>query len=153
MTSTKSKKQTTLQQALADHPFFQGLKKEYIHLLAAQASLVAFDPGQHIFREGEVADQFYALQEGQVMLDTFVPNHGLRTIQVINAGEILGWSWFVPPHRWRFNALTVAPVQAILLDGKYLRAKFEEDRVFGYEMVKRLAVVIGRRFTATRVQL
>ena len=32
------------------------------------------------------------------------------TIETLDAGEILGWSWLFPPYRWHFDAPRVEPV-------------------------------------------
>ena len=144
---------TTMQQTLSTYPFLAGLPEDHLSLLAEQASQLSFKAGEYIFREGETADTFYLIQEGKVALDTFVPQHGLVTIHTVSGPEILGWSWFIPPHQWRFNALTIEPTTAIVLDGTFLREQFEADHDFGYELVKRLAVVIGQRFAATKTRL
>jgi len=43
--------------------------------------------------------------------------------------------------------------RAIVLDGKCVRGRCEEDHEFGYEIMKRIAHVIERRLQATRLQL
>ena len=144
---------TTLKQTLSTYPFLAGLPEAHLSMLAAHASEARSQAGEYIFREGEVANAFYLIQQGKVALDTFVPQHGLVTIHTVSGQEILGWSWFIPPHRWRFNALTIEPTTAIVLDGAFLRERFEVDHDFGYELVKRLAVVIGQRFAATKTRL
>jgi putative transposase len=47
---------------------------------------------------------------------------------------------------------TTIPV-AIMLDGKCLRGKCEEDHELGYELVKRLVSVLGQRLDEARFQL
>ena len=69
------------------------------------------------------------------------------------AGEILGWSWLVPPYRWHFDARAVELTRAIALDGKCLREKCEEDHDLGYEVMRRFVVIIAQRLEETRLQL
>ena len=66
---------------------------------------------------------------------------------------MLGWSWLIPPYRWRFSARTQQATQALAFDGKFLRAKCEEDHDLGYELLKRFSRVFSERLQATRVQL
>jgi CRP/FNR family cyclic AMP-dependent transcriptional regulator len=80
----------------------------------------------------------YILQRGQVTIDTLA------------GGEVLGWSWLFPPYRWQFSARVVEPTQVIVMDGVYLRDKAEEDNIFGYELVKRVAQVIAERLQTRR---
>ena len=143
----------TLEPVLAEHPFFQGLAPEYLRVLVGCASNVRFEAGQQIFREGEEANEFYLIRHGKVALEVYVPGRGSITIQTLGAGEILGWSWLVPPYQWRFDARAVELVRAIALDGKCLRTKCEDDPRLGFALLKRFAHVMTERLQATRLQL
>jgi CRP/FNR family transcriptional regulator, cyclic AMP receptor protein len=143
----------SLESTLAEHPFLKGMSDEHIQLLTGCASNVRFDPGVFVFRAGEEANQFYILREGKVALEIFSPDRGSITIQTLGKGEILGWSWLLPPYVWRFDARALEMVRAIALDGKCLRTKSEADKVLGYELLKRFAGVIEQRLVATGLQL
>jgi CRP/FNR family cyclic AMP-dependent transcriptional regulator len=144
----------TLEPILASHPFFKGFDPRYLRLITGCASNVRFDAGTYIFREGEPASQqFYIIRHGKVALEVFAAQHGPVTIETIEEGEVLGWSWLSPPYRWLFRARVVEPVRAIALDGVCLRAKGEEDHDFGYEFMKQVALIIVGRLQATRMHL
>jgi CRP-like cAMP-binding protein len=143
----------SLERILGEHPFFKGLKKAYLQLFVDCASNVRFNAGETIFREGEDADKFYLIRAGKVALETSAPQKGSAIIQTLGEGEVLGWSWLVPPYRWRFEARAVDAVRAIALDGKCLRGNSEEDHDLGYELMKRAAQIMERRLQATRLQL
>ena len=57
-----------LEPILAEHPFFEGLKAEYVQLLVGCASNVRFDAGAFLCREGDPADRFYLLRHGKVAI-------------------------------------------------------------------------------------
>ena len=141
----------TLEPVLAAHPFFQGLPPENMQLLAGCARNVRFGAGEMIFREGEEANQFYLLRDGRVALEVFVPERGSVVIQTLGAGEVLGWSWLIPPYKWRFDARAVQLTRAVALDGQCLRGKCEEDPRLGYELLKRVTRVFAERLLATRL--
>jgi CRP-like cAMP-binding protein len=143
----------TLRGILAEHPFLSGLGDRHLDLLVGCASNVRFDAGQFILREGEEANQFYLIRHGKVALEVLAPGHGPIIILTLGEGEVLGWSWLVPPYRWRFDARAVEPTRAIVLDGKCLRTKSEEDHDLGYELLKRFAHIIEKRLAATILQL
>ncbi len=143
----------TLQRYLAEHPFLKDLSAEQITLLAGCASNVRFDTNEFIFREGQEADKFYIIRHGKILLEVFRPNQGALAIQTIDEGEILGWSWLVPPYHWHFDARALGLTRAIVLDGKCLRSKCEEDHDLGYELLKRFSSIIMERLQATRIQL
>lgn len=143
----------TLERILAEHPFLQGMVKAQLKLLVGCASNVRFEQGEYLFREGEEANCFYILRHGRVSLETFAPEKGAITIQTLGEGEILGWSWLVPPHRWSYDGRALELTRAISLDGKCLRGKCEEDHDLGYEILRRFSVIISQRLAATRLQL
>jgi CRP/FNR family cyclic AMP-dependent transcriptional regulator len=143
----------TLERVLAEHPFFKGLERPYIQLLAECASRVRFDAGEVIFREGEPSNLFYLIRHGKVAVETFAPNRGPITIQTLGEGQVLGWSWLIEPYRRRFDARAVELTRAIALDGECLRGQCEEDHHFGYELMKRVAHLMDQRLQATRLQL
>ncbi len=143
----------TLEPILAEHPFFKGLEEKYLQLVTGCASNVKFQAGETIFHQGEEANHFYLIRHGQVALEIFAPQRGSLTIQTLDEGDILGWSWLIPPYHWHFDARAVELVRAISLDGKCLREKCEADHGLGYELLKRFAHIIGQRLDATIIQL
>jgi CRP/FNR family cyclic AMP-dependent transcriptional regulator len=143
----------TLERVLAEHPFFKGLEKPYLQLLAECSSRVHFDAGEVIFREGEPANLFYLIRHGKVAVETSAPNRGVIIIQTLGEGQVLGWSWLIEPYRRRFDARAVQLTRAIVLDGGCIRNSCEEDHHFGYELMKRVANVMDQRLQATRLQL
>jgi CRP-like cAMP-binding protein len=143
----------SLEPVIAGHPFFQGMKQDYLHLLVSCASNVRFEAGQFIFREGEEANHFYLIRQGSVALEINDPSRGPIPIQTIGEGDVLGWSWIFPPYRWHFDARAQELTRAVAMDGKCLRKKCDEDPVLGYEMMKRFARIMVERLQATRLQL
>jgi CRP-like cAMP-binding protein len=142
-----------LERLLKEHPFFADLSAEHIALLVGCAKNAVFRAGQLVFRDGENADSFYVIRQGKIVVETFVPHRGPIAIQTREAGEVLGWSWLVPPYRWHFDARAVELTRALVLDGKCLRDKFDGDHDLGYELMKRFSLLIAQRLEATRLQL
>ncbi len=143
----------TLEPLLAQHPFLKDMDTNHLKLLVGCASNVRFNTGQYLFREGEEANQFYMIRQGKVAVEIFAAERGPIIIQTIGDGDVLGWSWLIPPYRWRFGARALELTRAIVLDGKCLRTKSEEDHNLGYELLKRFSNIIAERLEATRLQL
>src|SRR2546428_8834327 len=93
----------TLEPILAEHPFFKGLKPEYLQLVTGCASNVRFDTGVYMFREGEEATRFYLLRQGKVALEVFAAQRGPITIETIEAGGGMGREWVFPPYPKPFD--------------------------------------------------
>ncbi len=143
----------TLDPILAEHPFLRGLDQRHLRLIVGCASNVRFDAGQTIFKEGEEANQFYVIRSGKVALQIYAAERGSITVDTLGEGDILGWSWLIPPYNWHFDAEATELTRAIALDGKCLRKKCEEDHDLGYELLKRFSNIIHQRLEATRLQL
>jgi CRP-like cAMP-binding protein len=143
----------TLEPLLTEHPFFRGLAPDDIQFLTGCAKNARFDAGQVIFREGQDADQFYLVRDGKVALEVFTPGRGAAPILTLDAGDVLGWSWLIPPYKWRFDARAIETTRAFALDGKCLREKCDQDPRLGYELLKRISAIIAERLHATRLQM
>jgi CRP/FNR family cyclic AMP-dependent transcriptional regulator len=143
----------TLEPILAKHAFLKDLHPRYLKLLVGCASNVRFNAGDFLFHEGEEANEFYMIRQGKVAIQIHAAERGAITVQTLGEGDILGWSWLVPPYRWRFDARAVELTRAIALDGKCLRTKSEEDHDLGYELLKRFSSIIVQRLEAARLQL
>jgi len=143
----------TLERILSAHPFFEHLERRHLELLVGCAANLRFDAGQFLFRTGEEANQFFLIRQGTVALETAAPGRPPLTLQTLGAGEILGWSWLIPPYYWMFDARAVESTRAVALDGLCLRTKCEADHDLGYELLKRFAHILQQRLQATRLQL
>lgn len=143
----------TLERLIGEHPFFNGMAEQHLRFVAGCAKNIRFDEGQIIFREGDEADQFYFIREGLIAVELVVPPRGFTTLQTLGAGEMLGWSWLLPPYRWQFGARALEQTHALAFDGKCLRNKCEQDHDLGYEILKRFTHVISERLDTTRLQL
>jgi CRP/FNR family transcriptional regulator, cyclic AMP receptor protein len=138
-----------LEKTVANHPFVRGMAPAHLHLLAQCAMFTRFEVGQIVFREGEIANRFYLIQQGKVSLETHSPEHGVITVQTLGAGDVLGWSWLFAPYYWHFSACAIEPTQAIFFYGTRLREHCEEDREFGFQLMRRVAAVLMGRLQVT----
>jgi len=138
---------------LSCHPYLQGMSPEQLQKLAACCRRMTITAGQYLGREKEAADAFYLIQSGQVAIETCTPDRGVVCIQTLGAGDLVGWSWVAPPHIWQFDARVNAKVDVLAFDAAALRKACQEDHELGYELLKRLVVVIARRLAGTRMKL
>ena len=143
----------TIETVLQDVPLFQGLTPAQLELIAGCGSNVRYREGEHLFHDGDQADTFYVLRHGSVALETFVPARGAVTLETLEAGEVVGWSWLFPPHRWHFDARAVSLVRATSFDGACLRGKCADDPQLGYDLMSRFAQVVIQRLQWTRMRL
>lgn len=142
-----------IKEVLIGQSFFKGLEPHDIEHIAECASPVKFRPGQFIFHEGDSAEAFFLIQQGKVTVETFVPGRGPITLQTVSPGDVIGWSWLFPPHKWHFDARALEKTQALSFNAKALSKILEDDHDLGYALMQRFAHVMMDRLQATRMQL
>jgi hypothetical protein len=135
------------------HPFLEGLSNKQVGTLATLAMPVSYSAGQTIFKEGDIADRFYLINEGTVSLQAHRGGEEEIEIQQLRSGDVLGWSWLFEPYAWQYDAVATAPVSATFFYGTWLRDRCEQDTALGYEIMKRIAAVVIGRLQATRKSL
>jgi CRP/FNR family transcriptional regulator, cyclic AMP receptor protein len=143
----------TIDETLRDVGLFQGLSQEALELIAGCGSHATFPVDELLFRAEEPADTFFVLRAGRVALETFVPGRGPVTIDTIEAGDVIGWSWLFPPYRWHFDARALTDLRLTRFDGTCLRGKCESDPRLGYDLMSRFAQVMIDRLQSTRLRL
>jgi CRP-like cAMP-binding protein len=147
------KRGTELHQSIANHPFFHGINPRHLEDVVRGAREVAFEAGQVLFREGEPANCFFLIKEGEVEIESRIPPDRSVVIQTIGPQDVLGWSWLVAPYWWHFTARAIKPARVIALDGAHLLVVCEKDPVFGYDLLKRILKIVLGRLQATRTRL
>jgi len=95
---------------LEDHRFFHEIGGDLLALLGPMAVERTYEAGDMLVRDGDPADRFVLVFEGKVALEIVLPDRPRVTIQTIGGGEVLGWSWLLPPHQWRLDARAVSRV-------------------------------------------
>ena len=138
---------------VALHPFLAGMNRAQLTLLVDCAMVVHFKPGELIFREGELANRFYLIETGKVILVSSGTSGDPVIIDKAGAGDLLGWSWMFPPYIWHFTAFAVEQTTAIFFYGTILREYCERDHSLGYELFKRMSAVMVKRLQAARQKM
>src|SRR5215475_8044199 len=135
---------------VALHPFLAGMNHEQLALLTDCAMPVHAKTGQIIFQEGEMANRFYLIESGKVVLESSGGHGDPMLVDTIGAGDLLGWSWMFPPYVWHFTARATEPTDAIFFYGTILREYCERDHSLGYELFKRMSAVMVKRLQGAR---
>ena len=138
---------------LHEHALFAGLDEPTLELIAGCGTNVHFRPDQPILRANDPADVFYVLRNGRVAVEVDTPRGGPIMVETLGAGEVLGVSWLLPPHRWTFDARAIDDSSAISIDAACLRGKCDDDPALGYALFTRFAGLIHSRLQAARLQL
>ena len=147
---TKKKETESMAVRVALHPFLAGMNPTQLASLTDCAIAVRFNKGQTILREGEMANRFYLIETGKVVLQSGEGFGEPVIVETIGAGDLLGWSWMFPPYVWHFTARAAEPTEAIFFYGTILREYCERDHSLGYELFKRMTPVMMKRLQSAR---
>ncbi len=140
-------------------PFLKGISPKFRDLLFQKASVKEFSEGDFIFKDGEKADKFYLVLKGKVNILAeeqdvrFDTESTTGILQTLQKGDVVGWSWVIPPYRWRFDARAAADTQLLVFDGERVRKLMAKNNSFGCEIYRRLAPVMNQRLVASRLKL
>jgi CRP/FNR family cyclic AMP-dependent transcriptional regulator len=143
----------TLAELLEEITALHALTPAHRATIAGCAGNRVFEPGATLLREGAPADAFFLVRRGSVAIETDVPGRGPVTVETLHAGDVLGWSWLLPPYRSSFGARALERTGVIAVDGACLRGKCDADPTLGYDLLKVLAAVFTARLQDTRLRL
>jgi len=129
------------------------ISDEHLEQIAVFTQCWSIPANTVIFHEGEEAECIYLVDRGNVVLEVQVPGGGNKRICTIGAGELLGWSPVLGETRMTATARTIDETRACGIDAKQVLAFCEHNPRFGYEFMRRTALAVIKRLTATRLQL
>ena len=138
---------------LSVYPCFSELHLVDISFLETVVSSQTISGGEYLFKKGDDAQAFYLIQEGTVALQLSQEGKEPISLMTLNTGELIGWSWLIPPYQWNFDALAINPCELLVFDAASVRRRMDWDNGFGYRAMTSLALTMHDRLTATRLQL
>lgn len=143
---------------LRRYPFFSGFDHGHLKALAIASEEISVPQGHLFFYEGDELTSLYLVLDGSVNLGVSMPDKGSRAIipmqtakvreavvSVVRAGDVLAWSALVPPYKSTSNARAADPCKLVVFDARALRRSFDEDPVFGLQVMTRIAQVARDR--------
>jgi CRP-like cAMP-binding protein len=121
---------------------FIGLNDEELRMIAPLCRGEQLSKDTVIWKEGDIAERVYILQEGRVRINL----RGKATIDITEPGRILGWSAFVKYNRYyTATALCLEDSRFIRIMSADILALFREKQDMGFKVMDNLAQVIAGR--------
>jgi CRP-like cAMP-binding protein len=107
-----------------------------------------------MFREGDKADTFYILQEGQISIQYVIcpQPDGCQDARILldQPGDFMGWSSLVKPGRMTASGYCLTDVRLLAIDSKKLKDLIEQDSHMGFVIMKELAGSINKRLSEAK---
>jgi CRP-like cAMP-binding protein len=142
-----------LMNILREVSFLQDVDEEDLEKLTDITQFVSYDENEVVFRDGDPAENVYVVATGGVSLEICAPGLGCRRILTMGPGELVGWSAVLGQSRLTATARAMNLTCLVKIHAGLLHALCDHDPDFGYEIMRRTALALAKRLSATRMQL
>jgi CRP/FNR family transcriptional regulator, cyclic AMP receptor protein len=139
--------------ALREARFLHDLDNEHLLKISDVTRMRDVEPGQVLFREGDVPQDVFLVISGSVALDINTVGGGSRRIMAVGPGEILGWSALLEQTQMTATATTMGHAKVAQINTGELLSICKHNPRFGYELLRRTSLALAARLSATRLQL
>jgi CRP-like cAMP-binding protein len=133
----------------AQTDLMKGLSQDEAAQVMALGSKITVPVGGVVFDLGEHADRMFVVTSGRVTLTLPMQVRGAVEDVLIEerlAGETLGWSGLIPPHRFTLKATALVESELIAFPRASLLDHFASHPTVAYTVTRNVAAVIGRRY-------
>ena len=132
---------------------FSPVGEESLKALATIAREECVPAGRQLFGEGDPADTLSLIVEGEVDIRYLLGSGESYVVDTLIAGDILGWSALVAPHKTTGIATTLKPTRLIRIQAQPLRELCERDPLLGYRLSTQVIRLLADRLEGARAQL
>ncbi|WP_417793293.1 Crp/Fnr family transcriptional regulator [Terasakiella pusilla] len=120
-------------------PLFQGLTVAEIRILLDRAVVVTPQKGALLFSQGEKADHFYAVLEGQVKLFTTTEEGEENVVEIISPLMSLAEAAIFLSARFPVNGETLSPCVLVRIEGRAFLKRLEENSLLAQRVLSGMA--------------
>ena len=124
------------------------LTADEVERILALGTRIAVPSGTSLFRLGDPAERLFLIERGQIRLTLPMRVRGREEDVVVEertAGQTVGWSALIPPHKFTLAATAPLETEVIALPREELRKYLAANPTLGYKITLNLAIVIGHR--------
>jgi len=126
------------------HGFFKTLAPEHLVRVVEHTSEQSIEESAVLFHQDQPAEDFYLLEAGAIEVGQALSDRWIDK-RILQPGDLVGWSWLVPPYTWSVSGRAVEDCRVFRFDGLSLLLECQSDAEFGYALLKRFAGLMGQR--------
>ncbi len=140
--------------ALGKHSFFEGMPPDSIKILSRLAVLRQHAAQTYVLHAEELPVEFHLIVRGSVLLETpYLPGRGIVLVDRLEAGDLVGCTWFFGSSGWQYTARTISEVATVCFNAAALRVAIGQDPALGYELAMRFGRIMLNRLNRSREKL
>jgi len=134
---------------LSQADFFAALTPEQLQRICGVSQMQECEEGCRIYNHGDPAKDFYVLVEGMVRFAIGFGNRNASAGDILRRGKVFGWAALTPGAKYRIATATcVTPCTVLAIDGDALVDLMEQDNALGFQLMKRLNLLVTGTLTA-----
>ncbi len=122
------------------------LSDEMLDQLIPITEMNQFAAQEYIFRQGDLADRFYFLVRGKVLLEQRISPEIAVSLSAVKPGFSFGWSALLDNEIYTMDALCAEPSQMLSFRAEKLKSLFKTNHSLGYIVYQRLLGVLKKRY-------
>ena len=122
------------------------LKDDMLDRVVSITDVLNFEDQEIIFRQGDIADRFYMVDRGKVLLEQRIAEKIMVSVGSIKPGFAFGWSTMIEEGYYTTDAVCAEPCEIFSMRGDKIRALCEKDPRMGYLLTGRLLVILKKRY-------
>lgn len=126
----------------------KGLTEDEAARVMGLGTTIPLAAGEVLFRLGEPAERMFLVRSGRIHLSLPVAIRGQDEDVLIEermAGETVGWSGLIPPHRFTLKAVAPVATELVALPRVALLEHFAANPTVAYTVTRNVGAVIGHR--------
>ena len=122
------------------------LKDDMLDRIISITDVLIFEDQEIIFRQGDIADRFYMVKRGKVLLEQRLAEKITVSVGSIKPGFAFGWSTMIEDGYYTTDAVCAEPCEIYSMKGDKIRALCDKDPYMGYLLSRRLLVILKKRY-------
>ena len=122
------------------------LKDDMLDRIISITDVLKFEDQEIIFRQGDIADRFYMVKRGKVLLEQRLAEKISVSVGSIKPGFAFGWSTMIEEGYYTTDAVCAEPCEIFSMKGDKIRALCDKDPYMGYLLSRRLLVILKKRY-------
>ncbi len=123
----------------------ENLTDDMLEKLIPIANTVSFNKGDTIFKEGDIADKFFMLKKGKVLLEKRVSEKITVSIGSIKQGYSFGWSAILDGESYSNDTVCAEKSEAICFSRENILDIINKDHSLGYKLTMQILEIIKTR--------
>ena len=122
------------------------LKDDMLNRIISITDVLTFDDQELVFQQGDIADRFYMVKRGKVLLEQRLAEKITVSVGSIKPGFAFGWSTMIEQGYYTTDAVCAEPCEIFSMKGDKIRTLCEQDPHMGFLLVRRLLVILKKRY-------